>query len=337
MNSRFSTKVASAGILTWLLFAHSYVLATNDELTIWQSGADYVVLAPIEKGAKQNDHPISLEAGEVQALLQSLQIAPEEEKGFFGIGSSSGDPGKEKVNPKDIAPLFNAQELQELGPPIAKALASASPNQDILFSITGQHDSFLGKNSQTTAARLFHHGGFMHIILGDTQVDLMQRYRRRGGHSDRVSAADKMKLRHFRLKAGSREELTGTPRRLVPVSFQVLKNQQGKVRTDWILTELSDFRAYLADQKEQQQSRTLLLKEGGTVIEEIDQKQEALTRKMDALERKLEHSSAPDRPKSSQSDNTRKQRLRELQQLYKEGLIPKDIYQEKLRSILEEI
>lgn len=353
-----------------MLLAPDYVFAaTNDALTIWRSNADYVALAAIEKGAQKNDHPINLKASEIQPLLQSIKIAPENTKGFFGRVFPGGDSATETIDSEDLTALFNAKELRDLSPAIARALNSASPDQDILFSTTGQHDSFLGKEISTTAARLFHSDGFLHIILGDTQVDLIKKYRRRGGYGRTPAAAvDETKLGDFRLKTGSRKEITGTAKPLVPGSFQTLKNQKGKVRSDWILVDLPNFRAYLTHQKEQQVARSLLLEEGDAMIKQMDEKQEALSRKVEILERKLEQDNVSGQLEPSHIDQARQhdpqmhpkasasktspparpdpealksmdaqtlEQLRELRELKRRDLITDELYETLVRERLE--
>ncbi len=111
-------------------------------------GRAFVRLEAIERGAPPNDHPATLRPEQVRLALASVR---EKNAQVFGADD----------------PLFDASELDEIAPPLAKALAAATPAQDVTFAVIGSHGLFGEHSPQTaTTGRVFVRGGKLNVILG---------------------------------------------------------------------------------------------------------------------------------------------------------------------------
>jgi hypothetical protein len=111
-------------------------------------GHAFVRIEPIERDAPPNDHPAALRPVQVRAALASVG-----EKNAQTLGADG--------------PVLDASELDEIAPPLAAALAAATPAQDVTFLVMGSHGLF-GEHSAPTATtgRAFVRGGRLNVILG---------------------------------------------------------------------------------------------------------------------------------------------------------------------------
>ncbi len=111
-------------------------------------GRAFVRLEPIERGAPPNDQPATLRPEQVRLALASVR---EKNAQVFGADE----------------PVFDAGELDEIAPPLASALAAATPAQDVTFAVIGSHGLFGEHSPQTaTTGRAFVRGGKLNVILG---------------------------------------------------------------------------------------------------------------------------------------------------------------------------
>lgn len=142
---------ASAHAIDWLKPLKMF--GSGEELVIWQGPGQYVKIVDQDRFKKydrapDNDHPASLNAKDVAAVLASLSVGPEG-------GSTKGG-----------SPLFAPVQVAQIAPQIADAFSKAQSRQDVIFAVAGTQ----GKSGpSTTAARAFVSEGQLNIILGDTQ------------------------------------------------------------------------------------------------------------------------------------------------------------------------
>ena len=327
---------AMINTFVFLLILYFPVYTVAKENMVWRSNADYVAIVPIEKGANKNDHPVNLSIEGIYTLLESIHITD-------GNNSILDLFRKNNEDNFGVSPLFSTSELRQLSIPIAKAFSKASPHEDIVFSITGQHEDAIGKSDLSTAARLFHRDNNIHIIIGDMRVSLAKKYRRRGGHSDRTPSADKMKLRNFRLKTGSRSRETELSSRLVTDKYHVLNRNQGKLRNDWMVINVGEMKNYISKDRELRKKNDKLVEETPSLkveIENIDEQQEVGERKVDPLERSLQAREQAEKSTpldGHESGKNLEERLTELKKLRDKNLISEEIYEEKVKTLLKEL
>jgi hypothetical protein len=107
----------------------------------------FVRFEHIEPDATDNAHPYAISADAMTKALAQLKI-----KGTIG---------------SDNKALFAEEELAEIASPLATALSSATPKEDVTFAVPGRQ-GWLGKYSAktVTTGRVFVHDGKLHIIFG---------------------------------------------------------------------------------------------------------------------------------------------------------------------------
>ena len=112
-----------------------------------ESDVAFVRIEPIEPGAPDNAHPFSTSVAVLRPVLAGMKV-----KG----ASSSG-----------AVPVFTSEELDEIVPHLAAALATAGPKEDVTFAVSGKH-GLLGKYSPKsyTTGRLFVRDGQANIVFG---------------------------------------------------------------------------------------------------------------------------------------------------------------------------
>lgn len=124
---------------------------------VYQRELSFVRIELREPGAALNQHPFPVSADALRALLARVQL-----------------PGEKEA-------LWNAQELDEIAPPLASALAQASAEQDVSFATAGQH-GLLGPLAPklTTTARIFRSDGQLQLIVGLVRQDIGSAFRGSG-------------------------------------------------------------------------------------------------------------------------------------------------------------
>ena len=107
----------------------------------------FVRIQRIETGAPDNAHPINISVDALGQVLASLEV----EGGIL----------------MPAEPVFTDEELTEIVPHLAAALAKAQPREDVTFAVTGRHGMF-GSHSpkSVTTGRLFAREGQLSIIFG---------------------------------------------------------------------------------------------------------------------------------------------------------------------------
>jgi hypothetical protein len=113
--------------------------------------SDYttVELVARESGAPDNQHPWTVEANTLHALLQQVQVM-------------RGGTAK---------PLFAIDELNNIVPAITEALAHARPDQDIALVSSARHEDNTFYSITAVTARLFVVDGRLNLIVHDPRVD----------------------------------------------------------------------------------------------------------------------------------------------------------------------
>jgi len=124
--------------------------ATNDpQVVSYETHPDngYVRIEHIEPGAPENTHPIKLAPTSLRQMLASLKV-----KGAASAGQVL---------------VLDPDELDEIVPPIAFALAKAGSGEDITFAVSGAHGRFGNYSPKTfTTGRVFVRGEQLNVIFG---------------------------------------------------------------------------------------------------------------------------------------------------------------------------
>jgi hypothetical protein len=113
--------------------------------------ADYTTIELVarEPGAPDNQHPWTVEANTLHALLQQVQVM-------------RGGVAK---------PLFAIDELNNIVPAITEALSRARPDQDIALVSSARHEDNTFYGITAVTARLFVTDGHLNLIVHDARVD----------------------------------------------------------------------------------------------------------------------------------------------------------------------
>lgn len=113
--------------------------------------SDYTTIELVarEPGAPDNQHPWTVEANTLHALLQQVQL----------------------VRSGLAKPLFAIDELNSIVPAITEALARARPDQDIALVSSARHEDNTFYGITAVTARLFVADGHLNLIVHDARVD----------------------------------------------------------------------------------------------------------------------------------------------------------------------
>jgi hypothetical protein len=116
----------------------------------YRKGESYVRIQQIEAGAPDNSHPFAISVEALTRALASVEVE--------GGGTIT------KI------PMFTEEELKEIAPPLAAALAKAGPKEDIRFAVTGKR-GLLGSlaSSSITTGLLFVRDRELNLIFGLVQ------------------------------------------------------------------------------------------------------------------------------------------------------------------------
>ncbi|HZD54575.1 MAG TPA: hypothetical protein VE175_16115, partial [Woeseiaceae bacterium] len=145
--------VCALGPAAGLLCPPAYARA---DAIIWEGNDQAVILAPQdEKTAPPNEHPATVDAADIERMLESLRLRYVEQEA-------------------DAPPVsvFNAEQVAILGKALATGLSRATPSQDVTFSVIGARrlspDAFVRRN-RLTAGRVFFREGKLNVIFGELQ------------------------------------------------------------------------------------------------------------------------------------------------------------------------
>lgn len=331
----------------FLLTSSLSALALGNENVIWNAGYDYVAIVPSDT-TSNNTHPVELGSKKVYELLESIHIS-ERENGLFDLGffgSDDEDDNSNFDNELDVAhnAIFNTSELRKISPAISRALSLADTNQDVVFSVSGRVQGTFGKSVLTTTGRIFHTNNQLNIIFGEVYVDIKKKYRRLGKTSDVSAKIEVNDLKRFRLKVGSRSKQSKLPIQLLSDNSHKLKVDNNTNRDDWLMIDLVSFNESITKQQSAQKRKESIVEETDelqTQTQSISQEQQQLKEKVDRLERQMQTRNAPvpttSTFRSVPSNKSLEQRLTDLKTLHDKGVISEGAYNDKVKSLLNEL
>lgn len=311
---------------------------------VWRSDIDYVRVEPQEAVATApNDHPVTFSPEQIGDLLRSVQIVRPGQREFVVFGEETGG-GLER--------LFNETEIAKIAPPLAYALKTAGPREDVAFSVSSvrQGQSFgLFAGTRATSARLFQRAGQLNLIFGELQIDYRQQVRPPGyGYYGYVSKIDKLRNPMI---PGSRAEPGRMSVALYPQRGQDLATPDGAPRPDWVTLEPAVVLANAPSPAERELGAAApvvgqQLDQLGERTEQLDAEQRALQQQVERLEQRLAQPAPPavvapavpaqPAPLPDQTAHV-EARLAGLKRLLDLGLITDELYRQKAAEILEDL
>ncbi len=278
--------------------------------TVWEQNEQYVHLVTIEKNTALNNHPVTLDAVEVEQALGSLQLWTK--GGVFRDEQS--------------LPVYSKGQASTIAHYVVDALAKASPNEDVAFNVRSYADVLLsvGREREWTTGRVFYKDGKLNLIVGEYQkrVD-------KGKKNVEGSFGVTEDYRDINFDIAGRRSKGHMPGRIVNTAGVELGDTG---RSDWVAIEvLKAAKAYrdaqtpVAARKEEEKVRNEAAK---LTLERREMREEmARMRK----EMKAMQDSGAGKAQSLE------ERLAKLQQLLDKGLITSDDFKRRKAAILEEI
>lgn len=139
------------------LFSGGGMVPSADAGRAWKiSEFSAVRLAPREAGAPANQHPVTIEPERLRALL-----------GVVEVMLAGGE----------YKPLFTRSELEEMVPVLARALAAATPGDDLLLLASARREQGILSIPVSATARLFVADQALHLIVQEARLDALSSYR----------------------------------------------------------------------------------------------------------------------------------------------------------------
>ncbi|EBA00008.1 hypothetical protein [Marinobacter sp. ELB17] len=257
---------------------------------------DAVKTVPIEPGTANNDHPVKISPQVLASLLNDLTMKPSPESDdFFGL---SRQPLNQSV--------FKSDQSRRIAMALSRNLAAAAPDEDIAVRAEQQRtDRYVGlKDADITAFRVFFVDGKLNLIFGTLAKD--PRTDASGVAPPPIDAPKRRLNRTANIitEIGSRTKPGEGPAILLP---NVNASPGGANRVDWLkfskLTGSSN-----------SSTKTVSQTAPRNIHEKIDSTDDLLmpTGGKDLAEK-----------------------LKVIKQLRNQGLISDELYQEKLRSLVD--
>lgn len=324
---------SAALCLAAALLAASWPAAAAQEEegdALWQSGEQYVRLAPREEAAvAPNEHPVRLAAEDLRDLLRSLLVRGQ--KRWFAISV------------KEPVPLFAPLMSSTLATALAEGLARAGPEQDVVFLLFGKYKAGgLFADRKAVAGRVFYRDERLHLILGDVLRSI-----RYGPERDVRGYETEVDRRIHPFRVGSRGRKGARGWELLPQEGISMHGGDGKPRPDWLEIELALAAAYAraqapaADSEERQAL-------GGDVEEARKEAAPSLELRRELRRQRLEmarmrkqmrelrdRDAANGAAVEAVAPSDLEERLHTLESLREQELVTEEEYQAKRRQLLD--
>ncbi len=180
---------------------------------IWEHDDQIVRLAKQDDdSATPNDHPASIERGDIKAMLESLRFRYADE-----------EPGSVSV------PVFTRTDIDNLGKALASGLDRAAPSQDIIFHVISARrlsGGAFARRDRVCAGRVFYRDGKLNMIFGQVQSP----YRKKNVYGQ-------ISEDYYTRNYGSRTAATKHDVVLLQNGTASLYQSNGVVRNDWIVMQ----------------------------------------------------------------------------------------------------
>ncbi|MCK8516011.1 hypothetical protein M0534_06690 [Methylonatrum kenyense] len=286
--------------------------------TVWASDNGYVWLVPSETGAEPNAHPASLETSEIKGLLAALRAANAEGRGLEAATGGDHD-----------GPVFTEDMRERLAEPLRQALADAGPDQDVILSVRGFRalpgSSRIG-NTVVTSARVFYKDDALHVMVGELNRRIEREF------PFQYTGPTDLSRRGGDARFGSRQP-DGERRGWNLVGMEpgvTLAEHDGVARSDYVLAALD------VDRDPAEPETEPRLPAADTAPEPPREEAVGVSQPSDpTAAADSDELPVADQPEVDTLPDSRREELRELRDLYDEGLIPESIYHERVRELLD--
>jgi len=283
--------------------------------------ADMIEPVAAEAGAR-NDHPARLDPMRLFEAMISLEVEIQP-KGMFR-------------RDREIrrATIFTEEQLEQLVPNLVEAFARLDADHELGVSVSQSRRAneigFLS-GARTTSARLFHQDGELHMIFGQVEKDVSLERDRPGRAVPNAPASLGLDRGIGLLESiGSRSRPTTLDwRPALPNGARLVEPP----RKDWIAVRPDAFQA-TAQQKQPASTRA---RRGDEPTEPAPSVPDAANEQTRPEVHRQEADRADQRqanPSPRTSDPT-EQKLRTLKRYRDQGLISEQLYQEKVRELID--
>ena len=283
---------------------------------VWKLQEQYVALAPPldteHAHQARNQHPVTLDLGDVRDALLSLELWVD--RGFF-----RNEQAVHVLSPSQVATMIRA---------VVEALSQASPSEDVVFNIGGYGKlaADLASEKFWTAGRIFFVDGKMNIIIGTFQAKKDRGARQaEGAHGILNDHSD------IRFKHGNRDDVAKMPGRISTTMGVTLNAARGRERPDWVQVDIAVAALAFQDSMvpaEHKKREGKVKQEAAKLTVERRQMREEMARLRKELG-KLKSGGA--------TAAGLEQRLATLQELKDRDLITDGEFQDRRQAILEEL
>jgi len=311
---------------------------------LWKWHERYVRIEPqAALNAPANDHPVNFTSQQIGMMLDALRVVVPQKKRFFS---------RNKPAPETGAPVFANSELEVLSDSLSRGLARAGPGEDIVFVTTGNYDRAFGgvlKEREVNTGRVFYVDGKLNIIFGEI----------RGQFSEPRGAGAMVAYPAVNPVPGSRKAAAPHEWNIVLDPGVSLYESNHESRSDWVLIDPD---TTVTRYQEKRKLEALSAEEGLSPLaeetERLAAEQEELRQKVQQLEQDaqsgkspLAETQPPETPpaeaektaipkaaviESAPSGGSLEQRLKVLKRLLDQGLISEEIYNAKVKELLDE-
>lgn len=316
----FSRQALLAALLILLtpLLAHADLLPdlfkkTPLEREIWREGEQYVGLAAQDAGADANQHPATLDVGDVRDALRSLELW---EKGGL-------------LRDEQSRPVFTQGQAETLGRYLPDALGRAKPNQDALFVVRGYGSIALDtlKEREWTSGRAFFVDGKLNLIIGSFKIK-----KDRGKRNAEASYGVLNDYSDLYFDTGTRRERSAKmPGRVVSSVGVSFAGGEGG-RPDWIIIDVVKaavaYREGLVPEDEKKREQSARQEAAKLTLERRQMREEMARLRQELKELKSS---------GGASAQSVEDRLATLQELKTKALISEEEYRRRRDEILGDI
>ena len=307
---------------------------------LWKWQERYVRIEPQDiSNAPRNEHPINFTPQQIGIMLDALRVVTPQRKKFFS---------RNKGDPQEGAPVFADRELEVLSDALSRGLAKVGPREEIVFITTGNYNRAFGgilKERTVNTGRVFFVNGKLNIIFGEI----------RGKFSEARGAGSMVAYPAVNPVPGSRQSSVKHEWEIVLEPGISLYEKDRLTRSDWVLidpdTTVTRYQQKLEREAIVDAARLTPLAEE---TERLAAEQEELRRKVRQLEQdaqsnttkvlkvppsEVEKTTTTRKAaamKPTPAESLLEQRLKILKRLLDQGLVSVEIYNTKVKELLDE-
>lgn len=291
----------------------------GDDDVLWKSGENlYIKIVKQDKsGGKtlSNDQPVTLDSKSITNALMQVEYWEKETDSAPGQGNK----------------VFATSQARLLGTYLAKGLAVAKADQDIVFGLATLKSVALGilKEKYFMAGRAFYKDNHLNIIIGD-----YDRPRDKGLEAATASTGTTEVKYYF--NEGSRGKSSNFNKTVITGDGIDLQLQGNRKRRDWLVINVPvAAQAYVArlEAKEKGNNNNNVNTEAlQAESEKLAKERRELRAEMARMRKEMDEAST-----DSSKQLSVEERLKQLQELHEKKLITDAEYERKRKEILNDI